>query len=151
MAATGIAGLTVFLGISVLMAPAPAHAAVEHVCSAGDKGFLSSAQLDLGALELWGQEYGQGDVDGRAVIDQSNASAARLRDTVPQDPTLLTVRAVLVSMFTEYAKAVRARESGKDSGPSIARAYTLANTAHELLADAQPDLKSRGCDTAPLL
>jgi hypothetical protein len=148
---TGIASLTVFVGISVLMMPAPARAAVQHVCSAGDRGFISSAQLDMGALELWGQEYSQGDVGGGDVIDQANAAAARLRDTVPQDPTLLTTRAVLVSMFTEYAKAVHAKENGKDSGPSIVRAYTLANTAHELLSDARPALKSRGCDPAPLL
>src|SRR5207244_2862960 len=93
---------------------------------------LAAAQvLRWAALELWGQEYQQGDADAGAVIDQANGAAARIRDTAPQDPTLLTTRAVLVSMFTEYAKAVRAKENGKDAGPSIARAYTLANTAHE--------------------
>jgi hypothetical protein len=121
------------------------------VCSAGDKAFISSTQVDMGALELWGQEYAQGDADGASVIAQAKASAARIRDTAPQDPTLLTTRAVLVSMFTEYAKAVKAKESGRDAGPSIARAYTLANTAHELLADNRSPLKSRGCDPAPLL
>jgi hypothetical protein len=146
-----MAGLTVFVGISALMAPAPARAAVQHVCSAGDKAFISSAQLDMGALELWGQEYLQGDADGEAVIDQAKAAAARIRDTTPQDPTLLTTRAVLVSMFTEYAKAVHAKELGGDAGRSIARAYTLANTAHDLLYDARPALKSRGCDPAPLI
>jgi hypothetical protein len=151
VAVTGVAGLTVFLGLSVLMAPASARAAVQHVCSPGDKAFIASAQLDMGALELWGQEYAQGDVDSAAVIDQSTAAAVRLRDAAPQDPTLLTTRAVLVSMFTEYAKAVRAKERGKDAGPSIARAYTLANTAHELLTDARRPLKARGCDPSPLL
>ena len=148
---TGLASVTVFVGISVLMAPGSARAAVQHICSAGDKGFIGSAQINMGALELWGQEYQQGDADAGAVIDQANGAAARIRDTAPQDPTLLTTRAVLVSMFTEYAKAVRAKENGKDAGPSIARAYTLANTAHELLSDARPALKSRGCDPAPLL
>ncbi len=147
----GLASVTVFVGISVLMAPGSARAAVQHICSAGDKGFIGSAQINMGALELWGQEYQQGDVDGAAVIEQATSAAARLRDTAPQDPTLLTTRAVLVSMFTEYGKAVHAKESGRDSGPAIARAYTLANTAHELLEQARPALKSRGCDPAPLL
>jgi hypothetical protein len=151
VAATGVAGLTVFLGLSVLMAPSSARASVQHVCSPGDKDFIGSAQIDMGALELWGQEYSQGDVDGAAVIDQARSAAIRLRDTAPEDPTLLTTRAVLVSMFTEYAKAVHAKENGKDAGPSIARAYTLANTAHELLADARSPLKARGCDPSPLL
>jgi hypothetical protein len=143
--------MTVFMGLSVLMAPSTARAAVEHVCSAGDKAFISSTEVDMGALELWGQEYAQGDADGDSVIQQAKAAAARIRDTAPQDPTLLTTRAVLVSMFTEYAKAVRAKENGGDAGPSIARAYTLANTAHELLVDNRGPLKSRGCDPAPLL
>ena len=148
---TGTAGLTVFLGLSVLMAPASARAAVQHVCSAGDKGFISSAQLDMGALELWGQEYQQGDVDGPAVIEQATGAAARLRDTAPQDPTLLTTRAVLVSMFTEYGKAVRARAKGKDAGPFMVRAYGLANSANEVLEQAAPDLRAMGCDLTPLL
>jgi hypothetical protein len=149
---TGIAGLTLFLGISLLMAPAPAHAAgVEHICSAADKGFLSSAEIDMGALELWGQEYQQGDVTGDAVVTQAQGAAARMEHTAPQDPSLLTTRAILVSMFTEYAKAVRAKDNGGDSGPSIARAYTLANNAHDVLEIAQPALKARGCDPAPLL
>jgi hypothetical protein len=151
VAATGIAGVTVFMGLSVLMAPGSARAAVEHVCGPGDKAFISSTQVDMGALELWGQEYAQGDVDGATVIAQAKASAARIRDTVPQDPTLLTTRAVLVSMFTEYAKAVKAKEGGLNAGPSMARAYTLANTAHELLADNRAALKRHGCDPAPLL
>ena len=151
VAATGVAGLTVFLGLSVLLAPASARAAVQHVCSTGDRDFIASTQIDMGALELWGQEYQQGDVSGATVIDQANAAATRLRQTVPQDPTLLTVRAVLVSMFAEYARAVQAKENGENSGPAIARAYTLANTAHELLAEARPALGSRGCDLAPLL
>ena len=146
-----MAGLTVFLGLSTLLAPASARAAVQHVCSTGDKDFIASTQIDMGALELWGQEYQQGDVSGAAVIDQANASATRLRQTVPQDPTLLTVRAVLVSMFTEYARAVHDKENGKNSGPAMVRAYTLANTAHDLLAGARSALGSRGCDLAPLL
>jgi hypothetical protein len=148
---TGIAGLTVFLGISVLMSPAPARAAAQHVCSAGDKSFLSEAAIDMGAIELWGQEYQQGDVTGDALIDQASQAAARLRDTVPQDPSLLTTRAILVSMFTEYAKAVRAKERGGDAGPPIVRAYTLANNAHDVLEAAQAPLRARGCDPAPLL
>ena len=37
---TGLASVTVFVGISVLMAPGSARAAVQHICSAGDKGFM---------------------------------------------------------------------------------------------------------------
>jgi hypothetical protein len=54
-------------------------------------------------------------------------------------------------MFTEYARAVHDKENGENSGPAMVRAYTLANTAHDLLAGARSALGSRGCDLAPLL
>ena len=54
-------------------------------------------------------------------------------------------------MFNEYGEAVRLQSEGKEAGERMYRAYGLANFAHDVLAQAQPDLLERGCDVGPLL
>ena len=55
------------------------------------------------------------------------------------------------AMFTEYARAMNAEAKHKDAGPHIQRSYGLANFAHDVLVQAEPGLKARGCDVSPLL
>jgi hypothetical protein len=54
-------------------------------------------------------------------------------------------------MFLAYATAVRARAHGGDAGTPMGISYQFANDVHDLLAEAQPGLASKGCDVAVLL
>ena|SRR2546423_10694820 len=146
-----VAGAGAFAAVLGLQTPTPARAAVVHRCGVGDRDFVNKAQIDIDGLGLWAQEYQQGDVTEDDVIHQSRDAAERMRQAVPQDPALRTTRALLVSMFTEYGKAVRARKRGRDAGPFMARAYGLANSAHDVLEQSAPELRAMGCDLTPLL
>ena len=55
------------------------------------------------------------------------------------------------AMFSEYSRAMTAEAKHKDAGPHIQRSYGLANFAHDVLVQAEPGLKARGCDVSPLL
>jgi hypothetical protein len=146
-----VAGAGAFAVVLGVQNPTPARAAVTHQCGVGDRDFITKAQIDIDGLGLWAQEYQHGDVTAADVYHQSHDAAVRMREAVPQDPALRTTRALLVSMFTEYGKAVRARAKGKDAGPFMVRAYGLANSANEVLEQAAPDLRAMGCDLTPLL
>jgi hypothetical protein len=148
VAITGAVGFAAVLGVQT---PTPARAAVAHRCGVGDRDFIAKAQIDIDGLGLWAQEYQQGDVTAEGVFRQSRDAAERMRQAAPQDPALRTTRALLVSMFIEYGKAVRARARGRDAGPFMVRAYGLANSAHDVLEQSTPELRSMGCDLTPLL
>jgi len=105
----------------------------------------------MASLDLWAQQYLAGAVKARVVVDQATQAAETVARTEPRDPSLSTTRLYLDAMFTEYGRAIQARSRSRDAGPHMYRAYGLANFAHDVLVQAQPELKARGCDVAPLL
>jgi hypothetical protein len=134
-----------------LLAGGCGEARLAHTCSATDKQFISTAQLNIASLDLWAQQYLSGAVKARVVVDQARQAAATVSRTDPRDPSLATTRLYLDAMFTEYGRAVQARSRNRDAGPHMYRAYGLANFARDVLVQAQPALRAQGCDVAPLL
>jgi hypothetical protein len=134
-----------------LLAGGCGEAGLAHTCSATDKQFISTAQLNIASLDLWAQQYLSGEVKARVVVDQARKAAETVSGTQPRDPSLVKTRRLLDAMFTEYGRAIQARSRHRDAGPHMYRAYGLANFAHDVLVQAQPGLKAQGCDIAPLL
>jgi hypothetical protein len=134
-----------------LLAAGCGEARLAHSCSATDKQFISTAQLNIASLDLWAQQYLSGEVKARVVVDQARTGAETVSGTQPRDPSLAKTRRLLDGMFTEYGRAIQARSRHRDAGPHMYRAYGLANFAHDVLVQAQPALKAQGCDIAPLL
>lgn len=122
-----------------------------HTCSATDRAFIRIASVNVAAVGDRGHEYLAGDVDGRVVIREAKDAARRVDRTQPTDPALRRARLVMGAMLFEYGRAIRAREAGRDAGPSMYRAYGLANFAADTLRRAQPGLAEHGCDVADLL
>jgi hypothetical protein len=126
-------------------------AAVSHTCSATDRQFLGTAQLNMAALGSLSQDYLQGNAQADDLILQTDSAVTGLLNTDPSDPSLSKTRTILRAMFLEYGRAIRADKHHRDPGKYIYRAYGLANFAHDVLAQAQPALAKRGCDVSPLL
>ena len=143
------AGLCVTLAL--LCGGCGGAARLGHTCSATDRQFIATAQINMASLDLWAQEYLAGAVKAHVVVDQARQAAETVAGTRPRDPSLSTTRLYLGAMFTEYGRAIQARSRHRDAGPHMYRAYGLANFAHDLLVQAQPQLEARGCDVAPLL
>jgi len=150
-AAAGLALAIFAMGSLVLLVGGNGRAAVIHTCSATDRQFLSTAQLNMAALGSLSQDYLQGDAKADEVIQQTDSAVVGLRNTDPSDPSLSKTRSILRAMFLEYGRAIRADQKHHDPGKYIYRAYGLANFAHDVLAQAQPALSKRGCDVSPLL
>jgi hypothetical protein len=150
-AAAGLAFAIFATGTLVLLLGGNSRAAVAHTCSATDRQFMSVAQLNMAALGSLSQDYLHGDAKPAEVIDQTQTAILGLVNTDPSDPSLSKTRAIMRAMFVEYGRAIRAHARHKDPGKYIYRAYGLANFAHDVLSDAQPDLQKRGCDVSPLL
>jgi hypothetical protein len=139
------------MGSLVLFLGGNSRAAVAHTCSATDRQFLSTAQLNMAALGSLSEDYLHGNAKPAEVIDQAQNAVVGLRNTSPTDPSLSKTRAIMRAMFAEYGRAIRADAKHHNPGKYIYRAYGLANFAHDILADAQPALNQRGCDVTPLL
>jgi hypothetical protein len=139
------------MGSVVLFLGGNSRAAVAHTCSATDRQFLSTAQLNMAALGSLSEDYLHGNAKPAEVIDQAQNAVVGLRNTSPTDPSLSKTRAIMRAMFAEYGRAIRADAKHHNPGKYIYRAYGLANFAHDILADAQPALNQRGCDVTPLL
>jgi hypothetical protein len=135
----------------VLFVGGNSKAAVVHTCSATDRQFLGTAQLNMAALGSLSADYLQGEAKADDVITQTAAAIVSLRNTNPSDPSLSKTRAILRAMFLEYGRAIRADKHNHDPGKYVYRAYGLANFAHDVLAQAQQALLKRGCDVTPLL
>jgi len=142
-----LAGLGLFLATQ----GGRAEARLVHTCSATDKAFISTAQVNLSSLSLFAQQYLNGDMKAADVVAQARQSADVVDRTEPRDPSLLKTRRLLNSMFNEYARAIQAKSKKRDAGPHMYRAYGLANFAHDVLIEARPELKRAGCDVDPLL
>lgn len=150
-AAAGFALAIFAMGSLALLAGGKGRAAVAHTCSATDRQFIGTAQLNMEALASLSEDYLHGDAKPGDVIEQTQTAAQGLRETSPSDPSLSKTRTILQAMFVEYGRAIRADEHHHNPGKFIFRAYGLANFAHDILAQAQPALVKRGCDVSPLL
>jgi hypothetical protein len=150
-AAAGLAVAIFAMGSMVLLVGGNGRAAVIHTCSATDRQFIGTAQLNMAALGSLSEDYLHGNAKADDVIEQTQAAVSGLRNTDPSDPSLSKTRAILRAMFLEYGRAIRADQRHHDPGKYIYRAYGLANFAHDVLAQAQPALSERGCDVSPLL
>jgi hypothetical protein len=122
-----------------------------HSCGAADRRFLERATLDVTALGVWAQDYRAGELAAHEVAQEAFDAAKRVALVKPDDPSLRQAQAYLDGMFTEYGKAVVLSAKGRNAGDRMFRAYSLANYAHDVLAQAQPALQRQGCDVAPLL
>jgi hypothetical protein len=150
-AAAGLAVAIFATGSLVLLVGGNGKAAVIHTCSATDRQFLGTAQLNMAALGTLSEDYLQGEAKADDVIMQTDSAIASLRNTDPSDPSLSKTRAILGAMFVEYGRAIRADAKHRNPGKYIYRAYGLANFAHDILVEAKPALEQRGCDVSPLL
>ena len=150
-AAAGLAVAIFATGSLMLLGGGNSKAAVIHTCSATDRQFLGTAQLNMAALGTLSEDYLQGDAKADDVIMQTDSAIVSLRNTEPSDPSLSKTRAILRAMFLEYGRAIRADKHHHDPGQYVYRAYGLANFAHDVLAQAQPALAKRGCDVSSLL
>lgn len=124
---------------------------ITHTCSATDKQFIDAAQLNMASLSSASEDYLHGDSKASEVMDADRNALDNIRSTGPSDPSLSKTRAILSAMFVEYGRAIRADQHHHDPGPFIYRAYGLANFAHDILSEAEPALKQRGCNVSSLL
>lgn len=130
---------------------ANARRPIRHTCTPTDRDFIETAKTNMTAISLWGQQYLQGEAAPDEVADQAARAAKIVGGTTPTDASLTKAKRLLVSMLTEYRKAMEHAARNRDAGKHIFHAYGLANFAHDVLAEAEPGLAKRGCDVAPLL
>jgi hypothetical protein len=124
---------------------------IAHTCSVTDHAFIDTAETNMTAIDLWGQEYLNGDATPADVAAESGRAAKIVGGTAPTDPSLAQTRKLLVAMFTEYRKAMEQQAKHRNAGEHIFHAYGLANFAHDVLLKAEPALGKHGCDVASLL
>ena len=122
-----------------------------HTCSATDRQFIRTASLNVTAVGSAGRDYLAGELRAKDVIEGAKRASLAVGRTNPSDPSLRRTRPLMGAMFTEYGRAIRARERNADAGRHMHRAYGLANFAHDILVEAQPELEKRGCDVRDLL
>lgn len=147
------AGLLIAFLLSLTLATTSrAKAPISHTCSVVDRQFIDTAGMNMTALSLWGQQYLNGDAQADDLVAEAKRAAQIVGGTSPTDPSLAQTRKLMVAMFGEYAKGIRAhaRRHG-NAGEHMGRAYGLANSAHDVLASAEPGLRRMGCDVQPLL
>jgi hypothetical protein len=146
------AGLVVAFTVALSLATASrARPSLTHTCSVTDRQFIEAARTNMTAIGLWGQQYLSGESGADEVVAQAKQAAKIVAGTSPTDPSLSRTRRLMVGMFIEYAKGVQLQARHKDGGKHVYRSYGLANYAHDALAQAEPALRERGCDVAPLL
>jgi len=124
---------------------------VSHTCSVTDRAFIDGARTNVDAVDLWGQQYLDGDAGPKEVAAEAARAAKIVGATRPTDPSLTQARSLLVAMFTAYRQAMEQRAKHRDAGDHIFHAYGLANFARDVLVKAAPALAQRGCDVSPLL
>ena len=124
---------------------------MEHTCSATDKQFIAKTELSMTALGIWGDDYRSGEATEAEVIAEARRATARVQTLNPSDPALRETKTFMAGMLAEYARAMVAKSKKKDASSHMYRAYGLANFAHEVLVDAEPELRRRGCDVSSLL
>ena len=125
--------------------------ALGHSCGASDRRFIQAASIDVTALGSLTADYQSGNAAPDEVAQEAFEAAERVTHVKPHDPSLRTAQKYLDAMFHEYGEAVTLQGEGKDAAERMYRAYGLANFAHDVLVQAQPELLQRGCDVGPLL
>lgn len=125
--------------------------ALSHSCTATDQRFIQVASVDVTALGALTTDYRSGEADAKDVVQQAFEAAERVTRVKPEDPSLKAAQKYLDAMFQEYGEAITLQAKGGDSAERMYRAYGLANFAHDVLAQAQPELSRQGCDVGPLL
>ena len=123
----------------------------KHTCSAVDKQFIETTKLNMTILGYWSQSLVGGDAEPSQVVSQARSVTRQIHVTSPTDPSLQQAKVVLEAMLVEYTAAVQAEIRGRSAGKHMMKAYGLANSAHDILTDAQPQLTALGCEVAPLL
>jgi hypothetical protein len=141
--------LAVLLLALTLATSGRARPKMVHTCSATDRQFIETARTNMTALELWSEQYQNGEATKDDLVGQARTAARIVRGSRPTDYSLQQTRRLVTGMLTEYAKAVQAKQ--RDAGPHMYRAYGLANFAHTVLVRAQSPLAQLGCDIRPLL
>lgn len=141
----------VVLGGAFVVGTATSYPTLAHTCSAPDRQFLQTVGSNMTQLGFWSDQLAAGQVGEAVVVRQAFAEAAQVGATNPTDPTLFRARGMLRVMFSEYGRAIRARGHGADGSAHLDLSWHLAGDVHDLLAAAQPQLASLGCDPAPLL
>jgi hypothetical protein len=152
--AATLACAAVVFGVTFLVGSGRAQAGqrqVAHTCSAADRQFLNTVSSNMFQLQYWSDSLVRDDVEPGVVVKQARAEAVQVDATRPTDPTFEQTRGLLRGMFTAYARAIAAKTHGGNAGRPMRTAYLLANSVHDKLAAAQPDLAARGCDPALLL
>ena len=124
---------------------------MDHTCSATDKQFIAKTELSMTALGIWGDDYRSGEATAAEVIAEARRAAVRVEMLNPSDPALRKTKTFMAGMLTEYGRAMVAKSKQKDASKHMYRAFGLANFAHEVLVDAEPELLRRGCDVSSLL
>ncbi len=122
-----------------------------HTCSATDRQFIEAARTNMTALELWSEQYQSGDATAEDVTGQAHAAAKIMRGAGPTDFSLRQAQRLVIGMLSQYAKGVQLHEKHRDAGPTMYRAYGLANFAHTVLLRTRQPLAKLGCDVQPLL
>jgi hypothetical protein len=146
------AGLVVVCAFSLLMGSTRAQSAtVQHTCSATDRQFINTTELNMTALGAWSDDYRAGEATAKEVISEAEKAVVRVQKLQPSDPSLQKTQALVAGMLTEYGRAMTAKTKKRDAAPHMYRAYGLANFAHDVLVDAAPELRKRGCDISGLL
>ena len=141
-------GCLATLGLVVLARPTQAasnSSHVAHTCSATDRQFIQTTQLVMTDLGSWSQDMHSGTTTPQQIVRLARNESDRVSQTAPTDPSLNQTRLLLQAMLVEYGKALRAEVQ------HMGRAWGLANSAHDILSDAQAPLMKRGCDIGPLL
>ena len=146
------AGLLVIVTVALaLVTNGRAKPNLVHTCSATDRQFIETARTNMTALELWSEQYQSGDASAEDVIGQAYTAEKIMHGTGPTDFSLRQTQRLVIGMLTEYAKGVQLHERKRDAGPTMYRAYGLANFAHTVLLRAERPLDKLGCDVQPLL
>jgi hypothetical protein len=127
--------------------PAP----VRHSCGLTDRQFLANYQVQLTAVEMFGDDYLHGSAKAQEVIGAAHDAARTVRTSAPFDPSLLTIRRYAPAMFLEFGRAVKARAAGHNAAPAMYRSQLLEARVNDVLRQAQPGLTALGCDVADLL
>ena len=145
-------GLASFAAVVLLTSGGHGRGAtVEHTCSATDKQFIANTQLSMTALGVWGDDYRNGEATEAELIAEARRATVRVETLNPSDPALRKAKTLMAGMLAEYARAMLAKSKQKDASSHMYRAYGLANFAHDVLADAELELRRRGCDVSSLL
>src|SRR3954447_2235189 len=147
--------LLLFLSLIAFLGFARASSArnrpVVHSCGLTDRQFLTTYDLQLQAVGMYGTDYLNGDAKAHDAIAAAKEAALAVRSSAPFDPTLQTVKHLAPPMFLEFGRAVKLRAAGKDASPAMYRAYSLSSRVRDVLTDAQPTLTALGCSVDDVL